>query len=431
MVGCDLSEALNGIRRPLRIAFCVYRGNPHSGGQGVYTKHIAEELSKLGHKVVVFSGQPYPDLDLTQVRLTKLPSLDLYRDEDPFRTPKLREFRDCIDFAEFSIMASGGFPEPRTFGWRLERALSGRRGDFDLIHDNQSLSWSIERLAASGWPVIASIHHPITVDRRLALTYANGLKAKFGSWRWYGFVKMQVEVAKRLERILTVSDTSRSDLSKEMGLELGRTSVVPIGVDTSIFSPKKPTLIEPGLIVTTASADVPLKGLQILIEAMSEIHSHEPSVRLVILGKPNKDSKLPERISELGLEEVVEFRGSVPQREMVDLYNSASIAVVPSLYEGFSLPAVEAMACGVPLVATDGGALPEVTGRDGETVLIARAGDSIDLAKKVLKLLDSPILRDELSSNALERVREKFTWAATAKATEASYFELLGSHGKR
>ena len=421
---------LSGIRRQLRIAFCVYRGNPHSGGQGVYTKHIAEELTKLGHRVEVFSGQPYPELDMVPAALTKLPSLDLYRDEDPFRIPKLHELSDFIDVAEFLIMASGGFPEPRTFGWRLEKALADRRRDFDLIHDNQSLSWSIERLAGSGWPVIASIHHPITVDRRLALAHAYGLKAKFGSWRWYGFVNMQVEVAKRLERILTVSEASKNDLSTEMGIELERTSVVPIGVDTSIFGPSERAQKEPGLIVTTASADVPLKGLHVLIEAMSEIHSHEPNVRLVILGKPNKDSRLPKRICELGLDRVIEFRGTVAQREMVELYNSASIAVVPSLYEGFSLPAVEAMACGVALVATDGGALPEVTGRDGETVLIARAGDSIDLAKKVLKLLDSPILRDELSSNALERVRDKFTWAATAKATEASYLELLASHGK-
>lgn len=396
----------------------------------MYTKHLAEELSKLGHEVEVFSGQPYPTIDIGSVALTKLPSLDLYRDEDPFRIPRLSEFRDFIDFVEFSIMATGGFPEPRSFGWRLEKELVGRRDDFDLIHDNQSLSWSIDRLASSGWPVIASIHHPITVDRRLALSHANGLKAKFGSWRWYGFVRMQVEVAKRLEKVLTVSHSSRDDLSKEMGIEPARISVVPIGVDTSIFTPLPSVKKDGRLIVTTASADVPLKGLHVLIEAMSEIHALEPRVKLVILGKPNKDSKLPARIGELGLGKVIEFRGSVSQQEMVELYNAAAVAVIPSLYEGFSLPAVEAMACGVTLVATDGGALPEVTGRDGESVLLSRAGDPIDLAKKVLKLLDSSILRDELSSNALARVRDRFTWAATARATEAIYFELLASHGK-
>lgn len=415
--------------RALRIAFCVYRGNPYSGGQGVYTKHLCEELARLGHKVEVFSGPPYPDLEPGLVSTNWLKSLDLYRDTDPFRIPKLSEFGDMIDLLEFAIMGSGGFPEPRSFGWRLERALGPRLGEFDLLHDNQSLSWSILSLASRGLPVIASIHHPITVDRGLAISHAETLKAKFGAYRWYGFVRMQKEVAKRLERVLTVSETSRNDLFKYMDVSLDSSRVVPIGVDTNIFRPISGIAKEPGLIVTTASADVPLKGLHVLVDAMAEVKAVEAGAHLVIMGHPNKDSKLPARVAELGLANQIKFAGLVSRSEMVSLYNQAELAIVPSLYEGFSLPAVEAMACGVPLVATDGGALPEVTGSDGETVLTARAGDSLDLAKKILQALDSPILRDEIGINGLERVMSKFTWPATAKATEQHYLELLASRG--
>lgn len=414
---------------PLRIALCVYRGNPYSGGQGVYTKHLAEELAKLGHRVEVFSGPPYPNLDTSLVALNKLPSLDLYREDDPFRIPRLREFRSAIDVAEFAIMGSGGFPEPRSFGWRLEAALESRRKDFDILHDNQSLSWSILRLRSRGWPVMGSIHHPITVDRDLAIEHAKGLKAKVGALRFYGFVRMQVEVASRLERVLTVSETSRSDLYRYMNVSLDRSRTVPIGVDTSVFRPLEDVCREPGLIVTTASADVPLKGLHVLVEAMAEVAAVEQRVKLVIVGKPNMDSPLRDRVRELGLDDRVSLAGVISQEEMVLLYNRAELAVVPSLYEGFSLPAVEAMACGTPLVASDGGALPEVTGKDGETVFLARSGDHLDLAKKILEALDSAILREEVARNGLERVLGRFTWQETAKSTARNYREILSTRG--
>lgn len=416
--------------RPLRIAFCVYRGNPYSGGQGVYTRYLTEELVKLGHVVEVFSGPPYPYLDQSLVKLVKLASLDLYRVDNPFRIPKVSEFKGAFDFLEFLIMLSGGFPEPRSFGWRLDKALGPRRKEFDLIHDNQSLSWSIAKFASDGWPVIGSIHHPITVDRELAIQHAEGFKARLGARRWYGFVNMQVAVASSLSRVLTVSETSRSDLVGSMGVPLERSRVVPIGVDTSVFKPISTIEKDPGLLVTTASADVPLKGLHVLIEAMVEVRSSDPRAHLIIIGNPNKESKLPDRIAELGLQPYVSFAGVVATDEMVRLYNRAELAVVPSLYEGFSLPAIEAMACGTPLVATDGGALPEVTGRDGETVLLCRAGDSMDLAKSILSGFESSILREELKNNALERVMGKYTWAETAKATERNYMELLAELGE-
>lgn len=396
----------------------------------MYAKYLTRELAKLGHRVEVFSGPPYPDLSGEPVELTRISSLDLYRADDPFRMPKLKEFRSVFDAGEFAVMATGGFPEPRSFGWRFERVMDTRVGEFDLIHDNQSLSWSLLRLKAKGWPVVSSVHHPITVDRELALSHARGLKAKLGAFRWYGFVRMQKSVASQLPRIITVSETSKRDLAGAMGVGAERSRVVPIGVDTDVFRPIGRVARVPGLIVTTASADVPLKGLKVLVDAMADVANVCPQAHLAIIGKPNPDSDLPRQVERLGLGGKVRFLGVVGQQEMVRLYNRAELAVVPSLYEGFSLPAIEAMACGTALVATTGGALPEVTGRDRETVLRAKAGDSIDLAKTIIEGLESPMLRNEVALNGRRRVLDNFTWAATARATERVYAELLREMGR-
>jgi glycosyltransferase involved in cell wall biosynthesis len=249
----------------------VYRGNPHSGGQGVYTKYLTRELALMGHRVEVFSGPPYPEVD-RDVGLHRLPSLDLYREPDPFRVPKLSEFKDVFDIGEFLLMATGAFPEPRSFGWRLRRELYPSLGQFDVVHDNQSLSWSVLRMQQAGVPVVASIHHPITVDRRLSLEYAESLKQRLGLLRFYGFVRMQCLVAARLRHVLTVSNASARDIAREMGVDLRRMAVGPVGVDMDVFRPL-PLDKEQGLVVTTASADVPLKGLRYLIEAVAILRS--------------------------------------------------------------------------------------------------------------------------------------------------------------
>src|SRR3978361_31750 len=109
----------------MRIALLSYRSKPHCGGQGIYIRHLSRELVALGHSVEVISGQPSPALD-PGVALTKVPSLDLYREPDPFRVPKLREFRDRIDVEEFATMCTAGFPEPKTFSSRAARLLRER-----------------------------------------------------------------------------------------------------------------------------------------------------------------------------------------------------------------------------------------------------------------------------------------------------------------
>lgn len=424
-------EASHAQPRPLRIAFLLYRGNPHSGGQGVYTKYLTRELVRLGHSVEVFSGPPYPELD-EAVRLTKVPSLDLYREPDPFRVPRLREFQTLADILEFVLMCTGAFPEPRSFGWRVASILGPRLDEFDLIHDNQSLSWSVLRMQSRGMPVVASIHHPITVDRRLGLQSARTLKETVGLVRFYGFLRMQCAVARRLRRIITVSHVSCADICSEMAVDRSNISVVPIGVDTDTFRPLPLIERRKGLIVTTASADVPLKGLRYLVEAVRLIKGRgDIEVELKIIGARRSDSEVQRIVERYGLEEEVTFLGTLEQFEMVEHYARASVAVVPSLYEGFSLPTIEAMACGTPLVVTDGGALPEVVGVGGDCALVARAGDAEDLAAKISEVLLDPQAALSRAANGLQRVFDRYSWRAAAIDTVAVYEEVIDSHRSR
>jgi glycosyltransferase involved in cell wall biosynthesis len=415
--------------RPLRIALLVYRGNPHSGGQGVYVRHLSKELVALGHHVEVFSGQPYPEL-VPEVPLVKVPSLDLYRPDDPFRVPHPREFRSLIDVAEFALMLTAGFPEPLTFGMRVRKLLRERRADFDIVHDNQCLSNGILGLVEDGFPLVATVHHPITVDRDLELAHATSFVRKLTLRRWFGFLRMQTRVVRKLPRIVTVSESSKRDIAKQLGVRMDRMTVVPVGVDQTHFRPLPHIARVPGRIMTTASADVPMKGLAPLLEAVAKVRT-ERHAELVVVGRPREGSVIPATIERLGLADAVQFVGGVDHDRIVELYAEAEVAVVPSLYEGFSLPAIEAMACGVPLVATTGGALPEVVGRDDETALLVPPGDPDALAAAINRLLDDPGLRTRIGTAGRGRVFERYTWAATARGTVEQYRAELAAHAER
>jgi glycosyltransferase involved in cell wall biosynthesis len=412
------------VPEPLRVALLAYRGNPHSGGQGVYVHYLSRELLALGHHVEVFSGPPYPRL-APGVPCVEVPSLDLYRPEDPFRTPALQEFRDLIDVGEFAIMCGAGFPEPLTFSLRARRALRSRGADFDVVHDNQCLGYGILGIARDGLPVVGTVHHPITVDRAVELAAHEGdWQRQLSIRRWYGFVRMQKRVARRLPRVLTVSESSAGDIAAQMGVRRDRLSVVPVGVDTALFRPLPHVARVPGRLMTTASADVPLKGLVPLLEALAKVRT-ERRAELVIVGQPRDGSLVPATIERLGLEGAVTIAGVVDNLRMIELYASAEVAVVPSLYEGFSLPAVEAMACGLPLVTTTGGALPEVVGADGECALLVPPNDPGALAGAIVRALDDAGLRARLGAAGRERVLRRFTWRATAEATVDVYRSVM------
>ncbi|MFF3003938.1 glycosyltransferase family 4 protein [Kitasatospora sp. NPDC057940] len=411
--------------QPLRIALLSYRGDPFCGGQGVYVRHLSRELARLGHHVDVIGAQPYPVLDEVEgpgsVRLVELPSLDLYRAEDPFRTPGRGEFRSPVDVLEFATMRTGGFPEPLTFSLRARQYLARHKGRYDVVHDNQTLGYGLLGLARHGFPLVTTIHHPITVDRQLELDAATTRVKRLSLRRWYAFTRMQRRVAARLDHVITVSGTSQREIAEHLGAAPGAISVVPIGADTRLWSPSEEIARVPGRIVTTSSADVPLKGLVFLVEALAKVRTERPA-HLVVVGKPQKeDGPVAEAVRRFGLADHIEFRSGLTDQELVDLYRSAEVACVPSLYEGFSLPAAEAMATGTPLVATTGGAIPEVAGPDGETCLAVPPGEPDRLAAALGRLLDDPPLRARLGAAGRERVLARFTWARAAELTADAY----------
>ncbi|WP_433327185.1 glycosyltransferase family 4 protein [Spirillospora sp. CA-294931] len=410
-----MAEAGEPSGGPLRVALLSYRSKPHCGGQGVYLRHLSRELVDLGHSVEVISGQPYPELDRDEIVLTKIPSLDLYRDEDPFRTPGLNEFRDWIDVLEFAHMKTGGFPEPLTFSLRVVRELRRRRRDFDVAHDNQVLGLGNLAIAKLGLPLVTSIHHPISVDRRIEIEAAEGLKQKLGKRRWYGFVGMQSQVARRIGPVLTVSESSKIDIVRDFKVDPRDIEILPLGVDTQIFHPRGARV--PGRIVAMASADAPIKGVDVLLRAVAKLAT-ERDVHVIVVSRPRKDGPTEKLVRELALGDRVRFVSGIDDEELGELLASAEVAVVPSRYEGFSLPAVEHMASGTPLVASRAGALPEVVGEAG---ILVEPGDVEELAATLRRLHDSPEARADAGAAALARVQERFAWRAVAQATVEHY----------
>jgi glycosyltransferase involved in cell wall biosynthesis len=406
---------------PLKIAYLTYRGKPHVGGQGVYTRHLTKALVDLGHTVEVFGGQPYPVLD-ERITLHKLPSLDLWNEQYPGRFPAYWEVKSKGDLAETLSHLKGTFGEPLGFSVRVLDALKKRQRDFDLVHDNQCLGYGIlgvEKII----PTIVTLHHPITRDRALEMEHQTKRSKKRSIGRWYGFVKMQGRVASRMPRVVVVSQNSIKDIHADMGVSLDRMRLVPVGVDPELFVPMPHVTRRPGRLITTASADVALKGLSYLLEAMAKLRT-ERDVTLTIIGKPREGAS-NDLIDRLGLRPHIEFVSGVSDERIVELYAEAELAVVPSLYEGFSLPAIEAMSTGICLVATDGGALPEVTGRDGDTVLQCKAGDVEALAAALRRGLDDPELRARIGAAGRTRVVERWSWKHCAQLTVDQYREVL------
>ena len=409
---------------PLRICLLSYRSNPHSGGQGVYIKNLSRALTGLGHRVDVIAGPP-ATLELDPgIAVHRMPYLDLYDASDPFRIPTRIELSDPVNLMEWLGVATMGFPEPFTFGLRAWSFLRKNGHRYDIIHDNQSLSYGVWAVSRSV-PSVATIHHPITVDLKIAMAASRPFWEKFKQLRWYAFIPMQKQVARRLHRIITVSECARRDIVSAFGIRKERCVTVPNGIDTQLFKPLPGVRRDPARVIVTNSADTPLKGLGHLLTAVDRLRRQGRTVRLVVIGAPKKNGVIERQLRALDLGALVTFTGRVSDAELVHQYASASIAVVPSEYEGFGLPVGEAMACGVPVVSSTGGALPEVVGEAG---ILVPPADPPALAAAIIGLLDAPSKAEALGWEGYRRVQQQFSWEQAARKTVTVYRETINAY---
>ena len=412
--------------KPLRILMPSYRSHPYTGGQGIYMRLVTKAMTELGHTVEVLSGQPYPILD-EGVGLTKLPSLDLYSYESILDAFRLSLFKEPINLYEWLSHLSGGFSEPYTFGERM--AVWGKKNykNYDVVHDNQTLAYGLLKLRDLGLPVVGTIHHPITMDKRIDIEHADTLTLKILKWRWYSFLKMQIKVARKLDPIIVVSENTRKDLIKDFKIESKKTRKVLHGIDHETFHPIPSINRKNNQLITTASADVPLKGLIFLIRAYADLLKEFPDLELLVIGRL-REGPTDQELKKEGIKETVKFISDLTGRQIAELYAESTIAVSPSVYEGFGFPAGEAMSCGIPLISTNGGSLPEVV---GDAAIVVPHSNPKALKDAIKLLLKSPEKRLDLGNKGRKRVLEKFTWKRAAKELVEVYREAIENANNR
>ncbi len=406
----------------MRVCLLSYRGNPFAGGQGVYVHYLSRELVRLGHEVDVFAGPPYPVV-VDEVGLHRVKSLNLYEmnGRHPFRFPDLLH---PLNIYEVVAVKAGLFPEPFTFSIRAYGRLRRDWGDrrYDVIHDNQSLGYGLLPMRGLGVPVVATLHHPIPIDRNAEIAQTKSALARLRLLRWYSFTVMQGIVARRLDRVITVSESSAAAAMRFFRIPEQRLRVVHNGVDCDVFVPCENAQRPPNSIIVTTSSDMAVKGLRYLLEAIAILRARMP-VCLTVVGNDDPDSGGPRLAHRYGVEDAVRFTGRVETASLAGHYARAAVAVVPSLFEGFGLPAAEAMSCGLPVVASTGGALPEVVGRNGECGLLVPPGDARALASALERLLSDESLRRRMGMAGRRRVLENFSWREAARRTVAVYEE--------
>ncbi len=421
--------------RPLRICFVGYRGNMHSGGQGVYLWHLARELSRSGHEVHVFVGPPYPDPMPFAKRMVELPNPQLWGkrfDPDPAALlPRPNPFRifEPLNFYELCATWFGFLPEPFAFSVRAFRSLVStlREGAaFDVVHDIQSLGYGLLAVRAVGLPVVTTVHHPLSVDRRSSFARDRTLREALGTMEFYP-VGMQAFVARRLDAVLTSSRTSAAQIRRDFRVRPERLRMVWNGIDTEWFRPQPAVARSTSELLCVARASDPNKGVATLIRALARL-PHDVTLTLVDEDHAEHEGRRLARA--IGCADRLHVVGRVSSTELVQLYARATLVVVPSLYEGFGLPAVEAMACGTPVVASAAGALPEVMAVGDAGTLVPPA-DAEALAKAIAELLAAPEARARLSARARPRIEAAFSWPRVAEATASVYREIVEARRAR
>ena len=391
----------------LNIAILSYRSARFGGGQGVYIRDISFALSLMGHRVDVISGPPYPELH-DGIKLIELPGLNLF-ETFSFRD-RLNKFikkksKTNDDYYEFFSTLIGGFPELRTFGNRANKFLNSNK-NYDIIIDNQSISYGMIEIQKR-FPLVEIIHHPITFDFKFELASTKKIKYKISRYLWYSFLIMQKKVAPKLETIVTPSKSSKNGIVAEFNCKSSNITVINNGLDYEEFAPIANIERNKNRLITTASADVALKGLDFSLKALKLLKKNNPKIHLIIIGAPKKNGHTEKLIKKLNIEDNVIFKKNISKEKIKELYSTSSIAIVSSLYEGFGYPVIEAMSCEVPLIATNISSIPELVRSYG---ILIDPKDEKKLSFNIEKVLNN---YDDYKDNAIkgrQHVIETFNW---------------------
>jgi glycosyltransferase involved in cell wall biosynthesis len=394
----------------------------YSGGQGVYLYYLSRELQKLGHEVHVIVGPPYPHI-AEGVTEHRVENLNLFE----FGFPKKNPFQIFTPLNLYELVATrlGMFPEMFSFSFRayqkLRELLPYCR--FDIIHDNQTLGYGMLLMKAFNIPVVATVHHPLPIDRKSDIAYIDRARERFGRITFYPFV-MQHLVTWMMDRVITVSESAAEETRNTFKVPRKKIRVVYNGIDTQMFRELNGERKERGHLLVVANTQDRKKGVVYLLGALRLLRK-EMDVKLTIVDRGAPDNEYtPALVDRFGLNGSVEFTGRLNLEELVEYYARAEVAVVPSLYEGFCLPAAEAMACGLPVVATTAGALPEVVD-DGKCGILVPPRDHHALAGALKRLLSDKALRQTMGKEGRERVERLFTWEEAARRTLDVYREVL------
>ncbi|MEX0786673.1 MAG: glycosyltransferase family 4 protein [Dehalococcoidia bacterium] len=408
----------------MKVCFLLHQGSMYSGGQGVYLHHITRELHELGHEVHVIAGPPYPEV-VEGVVVHKVPSYSIYRLMETgrffFFGRDPASFFQPINFYELATSRMGMFSVMAAFSFRAYRKLCEISGEhrFDVVHDVQGLGYGVLLIKASGMPVVANIHHPLQVDRLNAVMQANTLGEKIKWVKFHPFF-MQEFVARRLDRIITGSGNSAESVASAFSLRPEQIEVIYDGVDTEAFRPQEAPR-QPSSLLYVGNSDDRNKGSRYLLEALALL-KHRTDLRLTVVDRLHA-YVVPLLARELGIEDRVTLTGRLIREELVRRYNQTQLFVSPSLYEGFGLPAAEAMACGTPVLATTAGAYPEII-EDGVSGVLVPPGDAPALAAAIERILADSELQLRLGQAGRRRIVDHFSWRQTALRTVDLYEEV-------
>ncbi len=414
----------------MKLAFIMYQGNMYSGGQGVYLHYITREMVRLGHEVHVISGRPYPRVAEGVVH-HRLHTYSMWafldgRDQHAYDDQPYA-FLHPWNFYEFASTRASLGSLFFTFSVRAYKKLAeieAESGPFDLVHDNQTLGYGVLAMKRlMGKRVVASIHHPLAIDKANVMREAKGVLGRVTKELWFPG-KMQSYVANRIDMVLTGARTSAESVSRSMDIPLSHIRQTPYGIDAGIMRPLPDAARVPATILFVGDSEDRNKGARFLIEACAKLQ-HDVDFRLLFKDKKEKDMKVvPPLVWQYGLQRFVEYIPRLSTDELVRLYNSAQILVSPSLYEGFGLPAAEAMACGTAVIATTAGAFPEFI-EDGRTGVLVPPGDADALVAAIKSLLADPARCTRMGAAASDHIRANFTWERTARLTQGLYEEVL------